>query len=193
MLSIAKSIWFRAGKHSYLKEKSVQTLSCILFYKNVNGIHPERRQMPTCAPKDAEKISETARETHQIRHLPDSALGWQCHLKPQDGITHPHLLFPLPRTYGSHTNSEMTEALFLLIFLPILKAVQAAMVWWTSEKQLTDQSSERYQVDRDPSSSVSKRSKGVPSLLFKSRKNGSAFLLSTHFFQAHLTFFSCPT
>lgn len=47
--------------------------------------------------------------------------------------------------------------------------------WWTSEKQLIDQSSERYQPDRDSSSSVSKWSKHVPSLLFQSRKNGSAF------------------
>lgn len=47
---------------------------------------------------------------------------------------HPHSLFLLPRSYGSHTNSEMTEALFLLISLPILKAVQTAVVWWTSRK-----------------------------------------------------------
>ena len=47
--------------------------------------------MLSCAPKDAE------------RHLPDFVLGWQRHVKPQDGITHPHSLSCLPRSYRSHS------------------------------------------------------------------------------------------
>lgn len=45
--------------------------------------------MPAYVPKDAKNISETVNETHQSGLL-DFGEQRLCHLKPQDGITHPH-------------------------------------------------------------------------------------------------------
>lgn len=88
--------------------------------------------------------------------------------------THTHFSFFPEVTAATQTQKWRRHCSYLF---PCLSWRQSRQQWCggPQEKQLNDQNSQKYQLNRDPSSSDSEWSKCVPTSLFKSRKNGSAF------------------
>lgn len=117
-----------------------------------------------------------------IRHLPDSVLGLQHPLKPQDGNTHPH--FPTSQELQQPQKLQKDWDTLPTYFPAYPEGCNVSMVQWISIKQLIGQNSERWQPD--PSSSVSKRSKSVMAHCWNQEKMVQHFafypLLTTGYF-----------
>ena len=139
----------------HLKEWSISALPYILSYKNIKGIHLEKRWMPAYAPKDA-KISEAVNATQQPG-LTDCTITVSLRTtRWHHTLTLAFLSFQkLHQPHKLEKWPEMTKMLSLFIPVSIPDAVQAETKWSASEKY--------------SDMPIFKWNKEAPVLLYKSR------------------------